>query len=118
MSRRSSRTKRSEHVGVPLLSLDNGEAQKSLCRSDFCNSGPCLRSTSLQVGRACHALTVPAVERTSDALWPWAERVQQPAITWLLAAGYTMRSRAERVQPAIAWLLAAGSRCGAGEVGS
>ena len=30
-------------------------------------------------------------ERTSDALWPWAERLQ-PAIAWLRAAGYLVQA--------------------------
>jgi hypothetical protein len=30
-------------------------------------------------------------ERTSDALWPWAERLQ-PAIAWLRAAGYLVEA--------------------------
>jgi hypothetical protein len=29
------------------------------------------------------------VERTSEALWVWAERLQ-PAMVWLLAAGYLL----------------------------
>jgi hypothetical protein len=30
-------------------------------------------------------------ERTSDALWPWAERLQ-PAIAWLRAVGYLVEA--------------------------
>jgi hypothetical protein len=30
-------------------------------------------------------------QRTSDALWPWAERLQ-PAIVWLRAAGYLVQA--------------------------
>ena len=32
-----------------------------------------------------------SVERTGDALWPWAERLQ-PAIAWLRAAGYLVEA--------------------------